>query len=746
MYHVLITLAATTLALTTVAPHLHAQGPVQADTTRPSTLPTVEVIGSTASLLRIPGSGTILSREVMTQARVLHTAEALRKVAGLHIREEEGLGLRPNISIRGLNPNRSSTVLLLEDGIPLSIAPYGDNAAYYHPPVNRFGRIEVLKGSGQILFGPRTIGGVINYITPDAPLRPAGSVMLSGGTSGYRLAQASYGGTWNGNQLLVGLMRKDGEGAREHTGTRLTDVTVKAGMSLDDAHTLTLKAGHYTERSNATYAGLTEEEYAANPRGNPFRHDSLFLSRTGLSGSLRSVLGGAVLTTTVYGYGVSRDWWRQSNSSTQRPLDRGDPSCGGMANLSTTCGTQGGLRHYLVWGVEPRLTFEHQTGAATHTIEVGARAHLERQDRQTVNGAFPNSRTAGPSSNPGSGISEDNLRQNQAYAAWIQNRIGLGHWTISPGLRLEGIHYERTNRLPVTDSPTGVTGTSSLVQLIPGLGVTRQLGDATTLYAGIHRGFAPPRTEDLINNATGGVVELDAELSWNLEAGIRTGLARGVSAELTGFRMDFQNQIIPANLAGGSGATLTSAGRTLHQGAEVMLDLSGVAVGGAARPFDLTVAWTWLATARYEGTRLAWIGTGGNDVVGKVYAAQNSGSTRAEVNVSGNRLPYAPEHLLTVALHGRPHRQLRLSLEAVHVGSQHTDAANSTITVPDGQQGPIAAATWWNATVNLDLPALRSSAFVSAKNLFDQLSVVDRSRGLLPGAPRMVQVGLARGF
>ena len=79
---------------------------------------------------------------------------------GVFARDEEGFGLRPNIGIRGLNPTRSSKVLLLEDGIPLTYAPYGDNASYYHPPVDRFERIEVLKGSGQILFGPHTVGGV----------------------------------------------------------------------------------------------------------------------------------------------------------------------------------------------------------------------------------------------------------------------------------------------------------------------------------------------------------------------------------------------------------------------------------------------------------------------------------------------------------------------------------------------------------------------------------------------------------
>lgn len=687
----------------------------------------------------------VLTAEALATARLLSTGEALRKVPGVHVREEEGLGLRPNIGIRGLNPNRASAVLLLEDGVPMTIAPYGDNAAYYHPPVNRFSRIEVLKGSGQILFGPRTIGGVINYITPDAPAVPAGNTHFAAGGRDYLLAEASYGGSWSGNQLLLWALRKQGAGSRDNTGSRLTDLNLKAGLSLGEGQMLTLKANHYAERTNATYAGLTEVEYATDPRWNPFRHDSLFLHRTGVSGTLRSLIGPVLLTTTAYAHGVSRAWWRQANSSTERPLDRGDPACGGMANLSTTCGIQGAPRDYFVWGVEPRLMVERQAGIATHTIEVGLRAHFERQERQTIGAAFPNSRTPGPAGNPGSGITEDNLRTNQAYAGWIQDRITLGDWTVTPGLRVEGIRYQRTNRLPVDDHPDGVSGRSALVQMIPGLGITRQAG-ATTVYAGIHRGFAPPRTEDLISNTTGGVVELDAELSWNAELGARTDLGTGIQAELTAFRMDFANQIIPANLAGGSGATLTSAGRTLHAGAETMLALEGRALHRTVAPLSASLAYTWLPVARFEGVRFAWIGTGGGDVEGKVYGAQNSSATRTRVSVRGNRLPYAPRHLLTTSVRVRMGSRLQLGVEAVHVGRQESDAANSRVTVPDGQQGPIPAATWWSATASLAVPVLRSTVYLSGRNLADQIHLVDRSRGLLPGAGRTIQVGVTTGF
>src|SRR5688572_31665311 len=144
---------------------------------------------------RIPGVITIIDRRDLEGDRVFTTSEALRKAAGINVRDEEGLGLRPNIGIRGLNPTRSSKVLLLEDDIPLTYAPYGDNASYYHPPIERFERIEVFKGGAQIGYGPQTISGLVNYITPAPPSRRAGAVHVAGGNRAYFNGHVNYGDT-----------------------------------------------------------------------------------------------------------------------------------------------------------------------------------------------------------------------------------------------------------------------------------------------------------------------------------------------------------------------------------------------------------------------------------------------------------------------------------------------------------------------------------------------------------------------
>jgi Fe(3+) dicitrate transport protein len=81
-------------------------------------------------------------------------------------------------------------------------------------------------------------------------------------------------------------------------------------------------------------------------------------------------------------------------------------------------------------------------------------------------------------------------------------------------------------------------------------------------------------------------------------------------------------------------------------------------------------------------------------------------------------------------------------LEAQLTGRQFSDPVNSDILVPDGQQGKIPAYVAWNLTASYRIRAIRTTASVAVRNLFDQRYVVDRTRGLLPGMPRMVQVGM----
>jgi Fe(3+) dicitrate transport protein len=684
------------------------------------TLSEILVLGSRARLESTTGAGALLDAQTLERSRVLTVNEALRKIPGVVARDEEGLGLRPNIGVRGLNPTRSTKVLLLEDGLPLAFAPYGDNASYFHPPIERFERVELLKGSSQIAFGPQTIGGVINYLTRRTPESFEGALNLRGGNRGLRDAQLRVGdridATGTGWQLNA--THKASEGARDNIELQFDDVALRLEQPLGESRTLAVRASLFREDSQVPYSGLTLAEWQRDPRGNVFVNDNFELDRWAVSATLGQRFGNdAELRTSVYYTYFNRDWWRQSSNSGQRPNDSSDPNCAGMANLLTTCGNEGRLRQYYTSGAEARFLQPLEFATLTGELNVGMRHHLEKQIRFQVNGDTPTART--PGMGPNGGIRENNRRDVAATSAFVEASLGQGRWRVKPGVRYESIEFERRNFLA-----GGGAGRTTLEEWVPGIGMTFELGTNTTLFAGVHRGFAPPRVEDIITPA-GGSVDLDAERSWNSEIGVRSALRRGFNVELTAFNLDFSNQIVPASVAGGLGATLTSAGRTAHRGLEFSSQFDSAEALGTAWNLYGRAALTWLAVAEYRGTRFS--------------------SVTPSVNVTGNRLPYAPEEFATVALGVEVPSGLSGEVELFYSGSAFTDDLNTVAVATNGQRGRTGGHGILNATVAQPIgDAL--TVYGSVKNLADKVYVADMSRGLIPGPPRQLQFGFEYRF
>lgn len=681
----------------------------------------VVVIGERRDLLHIPGAGATIEAADIATARVFTVNEALRQVAGVFPRDEEGLGLRPNIGIRGLSPTRSTKTLLLEDGLPLAYAPYGDNASYSHPSVRRFQRIEVLKGASQIRFGPHSVAGVVNYVTPDAPETLRGGATLAGGDKGYGEIDAHVGGALGGARLYAHVNHIDFDGYRANHNFQVNDLYLKAEQAFGDAHEITLRAGAQQENNQISYSGLTEAEFALDPFSNPFPNDRFDTERySGSATHAWTPRDGLEVRTSAYSLYFGRDWWRQSSRSTERPNDSRDPGCGGLANLSTTCGNEGRLREYHAYGVESRLGWETRLAAADTSFEFGARWHTERQNRHQVNADTPFGRTPGTS--PGGGEPERQRRYADAVSAWATATFDFGRLALSPGVRFETIDYERVNLL------NGQRGETRLDEAIPGLGATFDISRDIVLYGGVHRGFSPPRVEDVLTGG-GGVVDLDAERSTNWEIGLRGEPAAGASFDIAAFVLDFENQIVPASVAGGVGATLTSAGETRHSGVEAAVRLSS---RDAGLTDDVDVffrsAATWVGEAEFAGRRFSSIG----------------GSTN--VRITGNRLPYAPEWIASAALGATLGDWLTAQVEVQHTGEQFSDDLNTVAPAPSGQQGLIEAATIWNLAVNVTPQGSPFTVFVTVKNLADETYIVDRTRGVLPGAPRLVQAGVSLDF
>ena len=685
----------------------------------PDTAPvaTVEVVGAANRLPEIAGSATLIDQRELHDSHVFTANEALRKAPGVNVRDEEGVGLRPNVGLRGMNPTRSTKVLLLEDGLPLTYAPYGDNASYYHPPIERFSSIEVLKGSEQILFGPQTLGGVINYLTPTPPQAVQGRVNLAGGNRGYFNAGANLGG----HGMLLNFAHKQAEGARDNEHSAFDDIAFKGSFAPMPGHALTFKASYFREDSQVSYTGLTDAELRNfGYRYNPFDNDEFNTDRWGSSLSHQWALGeAAALTTSAYFTHFARDWWRQSSTTT-------DGQCGaaftnarraGKAVDPDSCASiQGRLRSYYTYGVEPRLFAEYRVLGLRNEVHAGARAHFETQDRVQRAGTNPRVQA-------GALVTESNARDVDAYSMFLQNRLFVGRFTLTPGFRVEYIDSGRNNRL------NGTRGEDTLAEVIPGVGLTFNPTAAVTLFGGVHKGFAPPRTEDLIGtDGTQAIfTEVEPESSVNAEVGFRAEPARGARLEGTWFRNAFDNQISVGSIAGGS--TPLAQGETRYEGGELFFRLESAALADTRHNLYLQGAYTWLPTARQE-TAVRRVSDGS--------VVQNSRP--------GLRMPYAPEHLATTGLGVTLDSGIDLRLEAVFTGEQFSDFANTLMPDGSGQVGLIKSNVILNAAATWPLKAHGATVFLAAKNLTDRDYIADRTRGIRVGMPLLVQGGVEFAF
>lgn len=692
----------------------------------------IDVIGQSAEeLARVPGSASVVTKEDLERQVPTSGNEVLRTMPGVHVRDEEGIGLRPNIGIRGLNPSRSASLLVLEDGVPIALAPYGEPELYYAPAIERMERVELVKGSGSILYGPQTIGGVLNMITPDPPEEFEVTADLRAGNFGYLHGQATVGDTMGPVGYRLSVMHQRFRGARD-LNLELTDVTGQLRFELSDVSSLGLKLHFYDEFSNATYLGLTTPQFEADRNQNFAIHDELPVRRFAASTTYEHFFGDNVLfQTTAYGHNITRNWNRQDfdrrdeGRDYERIIDGSGqdisdtnirPGDGSAIYMRDTMGSRN--REFFIAGVEPRATIDYQLGDIDNELIVGARVHGELTLEQRVNStvADPDDQT----------VRDDEIRRGLGIAAYALNRFMFleERLTVSPGIRVENFWNEREIlRTRVDGVPTDLDPTranqDNVLAVIPGIGASYRLIDEATIFAGVHRGFSPPRTKDAVTS-DGELLELDAEYSVNYELGVRGGLQDWLSAEVAGFVLDFSNQIIPPSEFGGAVSDdpgdLVNAGETTHYGVEAQVQFDGASLAELDFQLPLGVSYTWVHAEFGD----SW-----------------------DEDLVGNRIPYAPEHRLSTFLRFVHPTGVSAQINGTYITEQYTDKGNRESPSLDGLTGKIDPYFLLDANVSYTYEPFGVTAYLAGKNLTDEYYIASRApRGIQPGAPRQIFGGV----
>jgi len=673
-------------------------------------IPEVRVIGAGPDALqKIPGSGNLVTTEDIKRAQPQDVGEMLRRVPGVQARQEYGGGLRLDISVRGLEGGRSRRVLVLEDGVPISLNPYAEPDMYYSPPIERMRGIEVVKGSGSILFGPQTIGGVVNFNTlmPTASRRTA--LDFEGGTLGYMRGLAMYNDSFGSVRYLVQALHRRGDGFRNEAFNQ-TDVFAKVAFDTSTDGEAVFKIGFHDDAADSDDVGLTRGMYASDPRrGTLAPLDHLHLRRYDASLVHEQRLGGNTkLKTLAYAYVTNRIWRRQDYVRTRAPGeeydrvvgDEGIPYGAIYFQRSDTVLD----RTNEVAGVEPRFEHRFQTLGIGHTLDFGARllgetAHYQQRTGQT------------PTSYSGTLDSEESHR-TIAVAAYAQDRIAFRDFLlVTPGLRVEHADFHRLT-MRAAGQDVQQPGDSSITGFIPGIGIIAGTRRAHA-FAGLHVGWAPPRVTTSIS-PKGTTAPLSAEQSTNWEIGARVQPNKWLRTEGTFFVSSFTNQVV-LNTGGTDTAQTseTDAGKTLHIGTELGTVVQfGRALGlGAIVDFG----------ARYTYSRATFVG-GPN---------------------ANNLLPYAPLHSASANLDVEHKTGIGGQIAYNFVGPQFTDVANTVAEDTTGRIGKMPPHHIVDFGAHYRHKASGLSVRLVVKNALDDVYVTARRpEGIFTAGYRQIVLGV----
>ncbi len=655
-------------------------------------LSTVVVVGvKEGDIERQPGSVTVIGVEELQLRQPRSTEEALRSVPGIAIKPEEESAIVANIGVRGLSSADYKT-LILEDGVPVAPGLFVGNGRYYNPRIQHMDGIEVLKGAASLRYGPSTIGGVINYITkqPDDGVK----VMARAGSFNAQEATLELGGTNPSQQANFGavITRARSDGFLDK-GYDMTDIMIKTGMALGNNQWLSLKFTDYQNDANISYRGHFLQAYKDRETYNPAPDDYFITGRQSLDLNHEwDINDNAKLHTIVYGSEMYRDYWRYATDNT---------ASAAAGRWVYTDNLNGNNRNFERFGIDTRLKLEHSLFGFDNEAEIGVRLMNETMNDVTVAATRATPRTGT--------ISKDAVDSAESLAVHAQNRfIMTDRFAVTAGLRAERYEQSSKNKRAATDNQADTTNT----EILPGLGVTYQINPSLQAFSSIYKAFSPALNGDALNGLDD--QKLEAERSVNVEAGLR-GARKQLSYELTVFRMDFDNQIIPAN--SNSQFQRTNGGETLHQGIEAAV---GWELGAG---FAVKTNATYLPDAEFVGDRL--------------------NASGAVTTPDGNRISYVPEWVTNLTLEHSVGK-LRTALNLHYNGEQYTDVAN-TQEITESTSGFFTGQIDSYTLLDLNLAYEFSkdlSLSATAKNLTDERYIASLRQGIYVGTGRSIDVGI----
>jgi len=491
-----------------------AQAPVAA-------LPEVVVTGTRfeQEVKKIPANITVITAEDIKNSNARSVVDLFRTQEGIFVRDKLSNGKTAEVDLRGFGETAGSNTLVLVDGRRVnSIDLSGTDWAQI--PLDQIERIEILRGTGTVLYGDNAAGGVINIITK----KPAGGFKatadLSLGSYAYDRQAAAVNSGYQitpDTSVFFSASREDTDGYRSKNHYNAKNAGGKIIFEPTEYLSLSLN-GQYHDDNFDLPGGLTKDELNKNPRDNVNRGDRADTTDKYLKSRID-------LDLAEYGNLVADAAFRNRKSDAFFP----DPSFPFQNELDTD-----------TWSLTPRWIYDGNVFGRSNRLIAGVDLYWNDQDTRSFAGFF----SPIPSSPTGkSDVGKD------SYGIYFNDEFYLfDHLLVSLGARHEKAKYD----LDVKDltafplAPLNKSFSDSKDAYSAGL--TFLYGKNSSAFVRVNRSFRFPLTDELVVfDFVNGVIRVNPDLKpqtgMHYEIGVRHFLTPGIRVDATLFRSKMDDEI-----------------------------------------------------------------------------------------------------------------------------------------------------------------------------------------------------------
>jgi iron complex outermembrane receptor protein len=456
---------------------------------------------------KIPANVTVITREEIEQSTAQTVIDVMRSEVGVVVRDFYGTGKTASADVRGFGETAPLNTLVLVDGRRVNEIDLS-GVDWTQIPLDQIERIEIVRGSGSVLYGDNAVGGVINIITkkPEKAL----SAKVEGVLGSYHLNRESVlvSGKLGSFSAILNADYNATKGYREDGFLRAKDIGGKFNYEINQNISFNL-SGSFHKDDAGLPGGLTEADIDNLGRRATLTPDN--------QASTEDEYGALGTKVKLW------DWGRM-----EMDLSFRNRVVENFLDFPSSFYTYQDQRNLRTWGITPRYILDKSLWNFSNKFTLGLDFYKGDSvvDSQTIFSGFPSS-------------NRSVIKKTSTGLYFLDEFSPLTNLILSLGCRYEWVIYDIFQRTPRAEDKTG------LGEPAYNFSIDYLFGKKSSAFFSVKRSFRFPVSDELILVFPTFKVNplIEPQTGFHYEAGVRHSFTDQIEANLTLFWIDLQNEI-----------------------------------------------------------------------------------------------------------------------------------------------------------------------------------------------------------